>query len=181
MKADQINQLTKVILNIYQDVPFDEFYEELKFIQSRLKFIDLKAYKQLTSDNQIDYLCSLLEEGASELVLPFLEQLSREKLLETLLDQDFEQAIQHLRQRFETLGEVKFFTAVEMSDNLRKIAREALDKKYPEALRTVFLKNPDLVAGFLLIYKDQVYDFTLKTHGPKIIYANLEKEFFKNV
>jgi len=174
MNQEKNNHFIQTIFEVYAGVAFQELADELDFMNSRFLLADKSAFEKLPKAQQIDNLFNLIEDGASDLAIIFLESLASKNLLEILISEEFNQIILELKERCESKGEAQFFSAVELSDEFREELRRKIDQKFGDVMRIVFKVNPDLITGFVINYKDEVYDYSLKKLSNEII-VNLVK------
>ncbi|HUD21059.1 MAG TPA: F0F1 ATP synthase subunit delta [Candidatus Saccharimonadales bacterium] len=167
------DKVLAIVFDSFNTKPAKEFFSDLEFLKSRLSIVRAEEISKLKGEEIWQYLHGLLAGQTDESTDGFLKNLIDADLLEDFLKNPTA-FIDQLRQAFDGRSEILFYSAIKLDPEFQESISRSLLTRLPQALRVVFLQDPELITGFILDFEGKTYDYSLKYNGSKLIAQQLE-------
>lgn len=155
----------------------DQLISELQVVVERMSFSGLhKTFKK--GDAAALAEIDLMFEGEISMpILSFVYWLADNDGLSVLADKTGHFFLDTCIKRYKSITEIRFATAIELTDETKQSIVHDLYKVYQEPSRVIFEVIPSIVAGFIIRDGAKVIDKSLKTMSTQAIKKYLTNEY----
>jgi F0F1-type ATP synthase delta subunit len=145
--SDIVQELDRATLSL----PVDQLLSELQIVVERISFSQVQNRQSgQNNDISIAQINMLFQDEISTEMLGYVQWLREHNLLTAVADNNGLVFLNYCIKKYKQLTQVRFITAIPISDTLKAHIRKSLFHLYPSGARLIFETNASLVAGFVI-------------------------------
>jgi F0F1-type ATP synthase delta subunit len=146
-----VQEIVQELDRITAALPVDQLLSELQIVVERVSFSQLQNRQSgQNNDISIAQINMLFQDEISTEMLSYVQWLREHKLLLAVSDNNGLLFLNYCIKKYKQLTQVRFITAVPISEALKAHVRRAMLRLYPSGARLIFETNSSLVAGFVI-------------------------------
>lgn len=157
---EMISQLQQATARL----PVTQIMSELQTIVERISFAGLHHHHPQASPEALAELDLLLNDEVSDDFMNYVHWLASKEALEVLADQTGHIFLNYCVKFYKQVSEVRFITAVELSNDFRQVVAHTLATVYPPPARIVYEVMPSIAAGFVIQADGTTVDKSLRSY-----------------
>lgn len=146
-----VSQIVQEFDRVTAQLPVDQMLTELQIVVERLSFSQVQS-RQNGNDAPVSIaqINMLFQDEISTEMLGYVQWVRDHNMLILLTDRNGLLFLNYCIKKYKEMTQVRFVTAIPISDTLRLHIKNAMLRLYPSGARLIFETRPSLVAGFLI-------------------------------
>lgn len=169
-----INNIVEELDRAMAQLPVDQLLSELQVVVERINFSKLQDNQE--NDISTTEIEALFQDEISAEMLAYVRWLHKNKLLLTLAGNNGILFLNFCIQKYKQITQVRFVTAIAISEDVKEYVRRALSQIYPPSARFIFEINPSLIAGFVIDDSTSYIDRSLRRSSIDTLHTYITKE-----
>jgi F0F1-type ATP synthase delta subunit len=132
-------------------LPVDQLLSELQIVIERISFSQVQNRQSgQNNDISIAQINMLFQDEISTEMLGYVQWLREHRLLLAVSDNNGLLFLNYCIKKYKQLTQVRFVTAIPISETLKSHVRSRVTRLYPSGARLIFETNSSLIAGFVI-------------------------------